>query len=798
MEDFKLKGKVVLDDSGFKSGLNDLKSQGESFGSSFKNSMFGAMTAANLASKGVELLVSTLRSAVSEFTLLDKNIAKVNTLLDQQVLSSTNLRMELLRVSSATGIYASELANASYEALSAGVETQNLTGFIEQMTALSQGGFTSVTSAVDVTTSIMNAYGKEVYSVNEISDKLIKTQAQGKTSVDQLSKSLFNVVPIASTLNVGIDEVLGSIALLTKSGTPTSVATTQIRSAMAELTTETSDVAKTFKDITGKTFPEFIKSGGTLSQAIQYLGEYAKQTNVPVTTLFGSVEAGGAVAVLAAEDTKRLKEEIKGVGNSTGETEKASKIATDNIGTQWGKLATKLKNAFVEDNHGVLSIINKTLLEMGKASVDLLTYDAKKSFKSFEKEYAETVEKLNKIQIELGIEVKNYDITKDNLASLRKEAEELSLVRDVKVSYEKSKNFEADEAARIAQEEADKKEAERLAKIAADKKKAEEKAIQDAKDAAEAKRVALEKARIAENAIREKELEDLQTFEMKRAKLQSDFDIQQFDKDIEFFNQISDLRNQNLLSEADIDLMYDDYQYQRFLEEQAFKEEQLQSDLTFYANKKQYAEEYLQTLADLKQVEVDTLSAKIDKEKEIKDREISLQNTWEKNKESIYRKSYQTLVNSNKNVLKAMGDFALQSIAMIMQEAGQELFVRGMKDMLIGKAKATLTVTAPAIAAEGVLQDLRGAQAVAAGLALGAAGSAVSSLGSSSSSSDSSGSSSTGYTEDINDREVAYSTEQEKSVTIYTDGDMKDVMLSMLGTLNDLSKDYNNIEIVSK
>ncbi|MGL5964166.1 MAG: hypothetical protein ACRCZ2_07225, partial [Fusobacteriaceae bacterium] len=96
MSDFKLNGEVVLDDGGFKSGLNNLKGQAESFGSSFKNSMFGSMTAANLATKGVELLVLTLRSAVNEIVMLDKNLAKVNTLLDQQVLSSTNLKMELL------------------------------------------------------------------------------------------------------------------------------------------------------------------------------------------------------------------------------------------------------------------------------------------------------------------------------------------------------------------------------------------------------------------------------------------------------------------------------------------------------------------------------------------------------------------------------------------------------------------------------------------------------------------------------------------------------------------------------
>ncbi|MGL5716812.1 MAG: phage tail tape measure protein, partial [Paraclostridium sp.] len=705
MEDFKLKGKVVLDDSGFKSGLNDLKSQGESFGSSFKNSMFGVMTAANLASKGVELLVSTLRSAVSEFTLLDKNIAKVNTLLDQQVLSSTNLRMELLRVSSATGIYASELANASYEALSAGVETQNLTGFIEEMTVLSQGGFTSVTQAVNVTTSIMNAYGKEVYAANEISDKLVKTQALGKTTVDELSRSLYNVVPSATAMNVGLDDVLASIAVLTASGTPTASATTQIRQALLEMGDEGSKVGKAIENLTGKSFKQLMKEGYSVSKVIKLLSEESEKGGKSIDGLYSSAEAKNASISLAKKGVEDFTKAIDGIGDSAGESAKAQAIAVDNMVDSWSKLAVQITNKFVSEG-GVFSGLNSHLITFVKNTVDILGY-AGSLIATF---------------------IVNTGKALGTIISAPDTIFQAIMNKNKTETYQSSTN-NADGSQ--FEEEYNKPPAPDIVPVGTiDGTGGTDGGSKGKVQTPE------QLARETERKARDLEIQQYEKFRIDKAKMQSDFDIQQIDKDIEFFNQISDLRNQNLLSEADIDLMYDDYQYERFLEEQAFKEEQLQSDLTFYANKKQYAEEYLQTLADLKQVEVDTLSAKIDKEKEIKDREISLQNTWEKNKESIYRKSYQTLVNSNKNVLKAMGDFALQSIAMIMQETGQELFVRGMKDMFIGKAKATLTVTAPAIAAEGVLQDLRGAQAVAAGLALGAAGSAVSSLGSSSSSSD--------------------------------------------------------------
>ncbi len=838
-DDFKLKVKVVLDDTGFKSGLDNLQSQGEQFSKSFTNSMFGAMTAANLASKGVEFLMSTLKSAVNEFTMLDTNLAKVNTLLDQQVLSTTNLRMELLRVSSATGIYASELANASYEALSAGVETQNLTEFIEDMTTLSQGGFTSVTQAVNVATSIMNAYGKEVYTAKEISDKLVKTQAQGKITVDELSRTLYNVIPIASSLGVSLDEVLASISLITKSGTPAAQATTQMKSALADLTDEATGAGKKFKEITGKTFPDFVRAGGTLNEAIKILGEYSRQANVPLTTIFGQIEAGQGALILAADGANNFSKEIDGVKKSAGEAEKAQKTATENMAQQWKTLATTLKNEFLSDEAGAFTLMNKAVFNLSKAMIQFLTYDADKGMKVLEKNFQETATNINKLRKSLGLETIEYDITKQSLDQLKAELAELESKNNVrKVYYETQSGFGGQEMEADYEKEADARAkemwkkrqqeiADRLAKEKADTlkqfteletsiNKIRKKLglneveydiklvkIEDLeKDLKEVKNLEREyDSNIQEQkrAARELELREYNKFRIDKANAQSDFDIQQLEKDIEFFNQISSIREQGFMSEQDIDLLYDDYKYEKFLEEQAFKLEQLESDAKFYADKKQYAEEYAQTIANIKQIEAENAEAALNRQAEVKEREISLTNTWNKRKEGIYRSGYNALVNSNKNILKAMGDFAIKSVAQIMLETGQELFVRGLKDKLIGGAKATLTATNPVIAAEGVRQMSAGALEMAQGLALGAAGAAVGSVGGDSGGSEGGGvGGTTGYTDDINERESFYSVEQEKTVTIYTDGDMKDVMLSMLGTLNDLAKDYSNIQIISK
>lgn len=179
LEDFKLTGKATLDGKEFTIELNKLQGQSDNFTGGFNKGMLGTVAAVGLAAKGVQLLAASLKTAVADFAYLDKGIAKVNTLMDTSVKSTMQLRTELFEVSRVTGVWAGDLAEASYQALSAGIATKDLTGFIEQMGIVSKAGFTDMNTAVTATTQIMNAYGKETYTVNEITDKMLTAQNNG-------------------------------------------------------------------------------------------------------------------------------------------------------------------------------------------------------------------------------------------------------------------------------------------------------------------------------------------------------------------------------------------------------------------------------------------------------------------------------------------------------------------------------------------------------------------------------------------------------------------------------------------
>lgn len=154
-----------LDQSELNNGLSKMKS------------VVTAGVAAMVASMGA-LSVAVINVG-SEY---EDAAAKVSTLVDENVNSMDKISENILAVSSRTGQAASELAEATYQALSAGIKgtEDEITGFVEQSAKLAKAGFTSTASAVDIVTTAINGYGMTVDDAEGITNQLIMTQNLGK------------------------------------------------------------------------------------------------------------------------------------------------------------------------------------------------------------------------------------------------------------------------------------------------------------------------------------------------------------------------------------------------------------------------------------------------------------------------------------------------------------------------------------------------------------------------------------------------------------------------------------------
>ena len=325
-----------------------------------------SLTPVSLAAQGV--IKSTTSAAMS----FETSMAQVKTIAGDATVSYQGNMMDMsdaiMSLSKDTGIAAGDVALATYNAISAGVDVSKSVEFVATANALAVGGFTDMTTSVDVLTTTLNAYGDKAGTAESISDKLITTQNLGKTTVNELASSMGKVIPTASAYGISIDNLCASYVAMTKGGIATAESTTYMKSMFNELADSGSTVGTILQEKTGKSFGQLMGEGKSLADVIDILGQSVNGDSEAFAQLWGSSEAGtGALAILNG-GTADFNNTLKEMGNSTGAASDAMDKMNNTSAHDMQVAMNDLKNAGIELGASLTPIISKVADVVSKAA----------------------------------------------------------------------------------------------------------------------------------------------------------------------------------------------------------------------------------------------------------------------------------------------------------------------------------------------------------------------------------------------------------------------------------------------
>lgn len=323
---------------------------------------------------GVGAITAALIGTTKQAMDFETAFAEVRTLINDMPESGLNqLKQGLIDLSKQTGILTGESIPAMYQAISASVPADNVVSFLEVASKNAIGGVTDLNTSVDGLTTVLNAYNMDTSEVINVSDLMFETMKKGKTTIGELSRSYFNVIPIAAATGVKFQDISAAMATITAQGKPTSVATTQLRQAIVELNDEGSKASKTFAEISGKKFTDFIKSGKNLQDALKLMEAKAKASNTTISNLFSSVEAGSAVLSLTGESTARFTEDMETMARAAGATEEAFKKIDETpaqrlkkIRAQFSAITLEIGNKLLPTAEKLIAIAEKNMPKISK------------------------------------------------------------------------------------------------------------------------------------------------------------------------------------------------------------------------------------------------------------------------------------------------------------------------------------------------------------------------------------------------------------------------------------------------
>jgi len=369
-----------------KAAFKNIQQGLKKFSKGMKAGFAGAAKAAKVAVSAVALVGTALVAAAKRSEVFNKQIAQVATLAN---ISMGRAKREVKSLSAEFGLAKDELTKGLYDALSAGVPKDNAFEFLRVAAKGAVAGAATTAESVDILTSAMNAFKVPAKDAEKVSDALFTTVRLGKTTMSELSASFAQVGPIAAASGVKMNEVLAATASLTKQGTPTAQAMTQIRGAIIAMNRELGDGwTKTM----------------TLQEGMQAMADKAGGSQVKLKQLTGRVEGMLAILGTTGIQAKTAAEDLDALGNAAGATNAAFK-KMDGV-TILSKTIQTLDNILLEVGDVAIKIFGENVLDLNKKLREFADSGKIEKWAKNVKEAVESVAsafRSNKINIQLGL-----------------------------------------------------------------------------------------------------------------------------------------------------------------------------------------------------------------------------------------------------------------------------------------------------------------------------------------------------------------------------------------------------------
>ena len=299
-----------------------------------------AGTLGTFAAVGAAIYAGPVQKSIEFQTAM----AKVGTIADQNVVPLSQMQKEIINLSNALGVNANAVAEDVYNAISAGQNTADAVGFVEKATMLAKGGFAETGQALDVLTTILNAYGKESSEAESVSNMLIQTQNRGKVTVAELSSVMGKIIPTANANNVALEQLCAGYSIMTSRGIAAAETTTYMNSMLNELGKSGTTADKVLRQAAGGSFSELMAQGKSLADVLNILQTEADKSGKTLADMFGSAEAGKAALTLMANGVEGFNSEVSAMVDSTGAAQAAYEKMMDTTQAKIDKAKTALSN----------------------------------------------------------------------------------------------------------------------------------------------------------------------------------------------------------------------------------------------------------------------------------------------------------------------------------------------------------------------------------------------------------------------------------------------------------------------
>ncbi|KTR11066.1 phage tail tape measure protein [Curtobacterium citreum] len=265
--------------------------------------------------------------AVKSYADFDERMSSVKSLSHATADEMELLKTAALTTGTAIGFSATQAADAEIELVKAGTSAADIYGgALAGSLKLAAAGQIDVADATEIAASTMAQFGLQGKDVTHIADLLSAGADKALGGVSELGEGLKYIGPVAAAAHVGLEQTVGSLALLAQNGIMGEQAGTSLRGMLLSLTAPSEVARKAMEqygiqvyDAEGK----FVGFNGVAEELKTKLGTLDDaQRDAALGTIFGNAQITAAT-VLMKGGAKEVDNWTKAVNEQGFATEQA-------------------------------------------------------------------------------------------------------------------------------------------------------------------------------------------------------------------------------------------------------------------------------------------------------------------------------------------------------------------------------------------------------------------------------------------------------------------------------------------
>ena len=245
--------------------------------------------------------------AVNEAVKFEKAMANVSTTIDSTPELMKQMSDSVLEMATRVPVPISQLTDALYDVVSAGIDARDSMLVLEQSSRLGVAGLGTAKEGVDIITSALNSFNIKASESASVANMVFKAVKYGKTTVSGLAESFGSSSALIKNSNVSLEEYLATTAVLTTTGMTASRAQTQVSSAVTALIKPSGTMSKIFAKLGVKDVPAWIKNNGSLVKSLQIVRDEGEKMGLLSSKAFGRKEGFSAMLSLLGPLAEKYK-----------------------------------------------------------------------------------------------------------------------------------------------------------------------------------------------------------------------------------------------------------------------------------------------------------------------------------------------------------------------------------------------------------------------------------------------------------------------------------------------------------